>query len=288
MLHGPAARPASSAPAQRRRAHLHRGDARRVQHGRAGRLRRSAAAQGQSALVLPKTLDEKAAFDTCFDQFFSFRDHSPLPPADRADDDRSRRDDRRTRRQRSRQRRRGRVARNRQANDRPSATSQASARRVDATDATQRGHRSARRNVGAAVLARPTADARAIPIEINIAINGRRPAVNVHEIELFTQKGVYTRRIMEAMGHRGSAAGNPRAARQRRDARSPPGAGSGRRRDWLRERVRDYVEHQFLLHADVTGRRLRESLLRDVRLSIARAAPSPADSGHSCCAWHGS
>jgi uncharacterized protein with von Willebrand factor type A (vWA) domain len=39
------------------------------------------------------------------------------------------------------------------------------------------------------------------------------------------------------------------------------------RRDWLRERVRDYVEHQFLLHADVTGRRLREDLLRTVRLS---------------------
>ena len=31
-------------------------------------------------LVLPKTLDEKAAFDTCFDQFFSFRSHSDLPP----------------------------------------------------------------------------------------------------------------------------------------------------------------------------------------------------------------
>jgi uncharacterized protein with von Willebrand factor type A (vWA) domain len=42
----------------------------------------------------------------------------------------------------------------------------------------------------------------------------------------------------------------------------------GRRTDWLRERVRDYVEHQFLLHADVTGRRLRESLLRNLRLSI--------------------
>src|SRR5688572_18622230 len=33
------------------------------------------------ALVLPKTLDEKAAFDTCFDQFFSFGDRlsRPLP-----------------------------------------------------------------------------------------------------------------------------------------------------------------------------------------------------------------
>jgi uncharacterized protein with von Willebrand factor type A (vWA) domain len=40
-----------------------------------------------------------------------------------------------------------------------------------------------------------------------------------------------------------------------------------RRRDWLREEVRAFVEHQFLLHADVTGRRVREDLLRTVRLS---------------------
>jgi len=40
-----------------------------------------------------------------------------------------------------------------------------------------------------------------------------------------------------------------------------------KRRDWLREQVRDYVERQFLLHADATGRRLREELLRKVKLS---------------------
>jgi uncharacterized protein with von Willebrand factor type A (vWA) domain len=55
-------------------------------------------------------------------------------------------------------------------------------------------------------------------------------------------------------------------------ARSDPaerrlGLELARRRDWLRERVREFVEQQFLLHADVTGRRLREDLLRDVRLS---------------------
>ena len=34
------------------------------------------------SLVLPKTLDEKAAFDTCFDQFFSFGERASLPTAD--------------------------------------------------------------------------------------------------------------------------------------------------------------------------------------------------------------
>ena len=39
------------------------------------------------------------------------------------------------------------------------------------------------------------------------------------------------------------------------------------RRDFLREQVRDYVEQQFLLNADVSGKRLREELLRKVKLS---------------------
>lgn len=104
-------------------------------------------------------------------------------------------------------------------------------------------------------------------IEIDIAINAAGEQVKIHEIEVFTQKGVYTRRIMDAMGQ---------AQLQNEIAgltQSPAPGGRrlaqdlSRRRDWLRERVRDYVERQFLLHADVTGKRLREDLLRNVRLS---------------------
>src|ERR687891_245779 len=39
------------------------------------------------ALVLPKTMDEKAAFDTCFDQFFSFGDRSSFAPPPNAAND---------------------------------------------------------------------------------------------------------------------------------------------------------------------------------------------------------
>ena len=38
-------------------------------------------------------------------------------------------------------------------------------------------------------------------------------------------------------------------------------------KETLREQVRDYVEKQFLLHADETGRELREELLKKVKLS---------------------
>jgi len=38
-------------------------------------------------------------------------------------------------------------------------------------------------------------------------------------------------------------------------------------RDHLREQVRDYVEKQFFLHADESGKQLREELLKKVKLS---------------------
>jgi hypothetical protein len=90
--------------------------------------------------------------------------------------------------------------------------------------------------------------------------------VNAHEIRVCTRKG-YTRRIMDAMGHGELQQEITRLADSAAVPERRRAVDLTHRRDWLRERVRDYVEHQFLLHADVTGRRLREDMLRDVRLS---------------------
>lgn len=91
--------------------------------------------------------------------------------------------------------------------------------------------------------------------------------VEVNQIVVFTQKGLYTRKIMDAMGLKGlqdeitelqEAGGRPenRLAGKLKTAR-----------DYLREQVRDYVEKQFFLHADETGKELREELLKKVKLS---------------------
>jgi len=102
-------------------------------------------------------------------------------------------------------------------------------------------------------------------LAISIAEAGR--AVEVNQIVVFTQKGLYTRKIMDHMGLRelqdeigelqalGGNAQNNLAGRLKKA------------RDLLRERVRDYVERQFFLHADETGKQLREELLRKVKLS---------------------
>ena len=103
--------------------------------------------------------------------------------------------------------------------------------------------------------------------ELSMAMASAAEAVNLKEIQVFTQKGLYTRRIMEQMGLNDLS----REITSLRQSRSTPARRLGqelkKRREWLREQVRDYVEQQFLLHADATGRRLREDLLRKVKLS---------------------
>ena len=92
-------------------------------------------------------------------------------------------------------------------------------------------------------------------------------AINLREIQIFTQKGLYARRIMD---HMGLPDLNREISDLRTDSRVPArrlGQQLKQRRDFLREQVRDYVEQQFMLNADVSGKRLREEMLRSVKLS---------------------
>jgi uncharacterized protein len=210
------------------------------------------------ALVLPKTVDEKAAFDTCFDQFFSFRSHSELRPPEATESDAAQLNDAGGNGEIGG----GGESQGTGGKSDPGGEERASAQQSKTpAEAYEEGEISSPQSALGQLLTRANS------MEINIAINTAGQQVKVHEIEMFTQKGVYTRRILDAMGNAelqqeiltlAASVSFP----DRRLAQD-----LGHRRDWLRERVRDYVEHQFLLHADVNGRRLRESLLRDVRLS---------------------
>jgi uncharacterized protein with von Willebrand factor type A (vWA) domain len=203
------------------------------------------------ALTLPKTLDEKAAFDTCFDQFFSLREHQLTPPATVADGEEAADA---TAPGQSGQAGQGQAGSGGESQGQSTGNAQT-------TGMPDAGAMSEPRSVLGQLLVRGNA------AEITAAINAAGNEVKVHEIEVFTQKSVYTRRIMDAMGHAElqqeiTTLGASAMIEDRRLAYDLT-----RRRDWLRERVRDFIERQFLLHADVTGRRLREDMLRTVRLS---------------------
>lgn len=100
---------------------------------------------------------------------------------------------------------------------------------------------------------------------ISLSEAGRR--VEVNQIVVFTQKGLYTRKIMDAMGLKPlqdeitQLQGD--GGRPERNLAKKLKQG----RDRLRDQVRDYVEKQFFLHADESGKQLREELLKKVKLS---------------------
>jgi uncharacterized protein len=212
------------------------------------------------SLVLPKTADEKESFNECFDSFFSFKKFDSDPPAADAAND---------------------ASEGGEQSESDAGDGEQNADNKGAGGGTGGGRKkSKRRNVaeeededlGPGEMSEPTSNLGKLLIagartDLAMAMASAAEAVNLKEIQVFTQKGLYTRRIMEAMGLNELA----REISSLRQSRSVPERRLGQelknRREWLREQVRDYVEQQFLLHADATGRRLREDLLRKVKLS---------------------
>lgn len=84
--------------------------------------------------------------------------------------------------------------------------------------------------------------------------------VQVEQMQFFTQKGLYTQRMLEIMGQSDLKAEMEALA-------APEQALLEGRLSELRGQVRDYVERQFLLHADSTGSRLRAELFMKVKLA---------------------
>lgn len=206
------------------------------------------------SLVLPKTLDEKAIFDTCFDQFFAARENKPIEAFDAEGTQGS---------QGNANEEGPKQGSGTGAGGRAHGTEESTITEQQPSAAvanTPPDPSSARSPLGQMLL-------RGNRVEIGVEINNAGRQVGIERIEIFTQKGVYSRRILEAMGllDLQSEISELEASADPTDRRR--GHELGRRRDWLREEVRAYVEQQFLLHADVAGRRVRDDLLRTVRLS---------------------
>ena len=217
-------------------------------------------------LVLPKTQDEKLAFDECFDAYFSPPDLNNEPEAGESAQDSSPEEQSAAAGQADGGG--GGDAVGGQPSEPGSATPttgdsnplDGDGSPADGTTSATSGSTQVRSELGQLLLNNDRA-------ELNLRLVEAADAVGLSEIQLFTQKGLYTRRIMDAMGQGPlqedikelEASGDATAERLAQRLRGS--------RDRLREQVRDYVEQQFLLHADADGRQLREDLLRKVKLS---------------------
>jgi uncharacterized protein with von Willebrand factor type A (vWA) domain len=214
------------------------------------------------SIVLPKTPDEKEAFSSCFDSFFAFKtvERSESPSTDSSESDSG------------------------GESEGDSGEGSESAEAAEGRGAGGgKGGRKAKKAKGATAaepeedlgpgeMSEPTSTLGRLlmtgaRVDLSMAMSAAGTQVKIQDIQVFTQKGLYTRRIMEAMGlgELQQEIGTLRQSRATPERRL--GQELTRRREWLREQVRDYVEQQFLLHADATGRRLREDLLRKVKLS---------------------
>ena len=210
------------------------------------------------SLMLPKTIDEKDTFENTFDQFFTFEDVSTASTSGQIEGEGE--------------------------GDAEGGGQGMGGEGAGAGGGTGSGGSKNKKNkffdteqedeedLGPGEMATPHSplgqlimqDSR---IELTVQMADAAKVAKLEEIQVFTQKGLYTRKIMEEMG----LADLQREINDLKASHIVPERRLGqelkKRRDWLREQVRDYVERQFLLHADASGHRLREELLRKVKLS---------------------
>ena len=97
------------------------------------------------------------------------------------------------------------------------------------------------------------------------AMDRAATAVDLARMSMFTQRGLYLRRMLDAMGV--SELERELAARDDEQA-----AGIAARLDALRAATKDHVWRRFELHGDASGERLRERALRRVRLDALEHA----------------
>ena len=216
------------------------------------------------ALVLPKTADEKDTYDTTFEQFFRFAEVSGQSATGAQVESEGEEGDGGGEGQGQGDGQGGSAGQTKLSNSKRKS-------RPRFSDVNEE-EKEQEEDLGTGELSTPVSslgkllmkDSR---VELSVQMADAAKEVSLDDIQVFTQKGLYTRRIMDQMGlpdllKEISALKQSFNLPDRRLAQELK-----QRQEFLREQVRDYVERQFLLHADATGMRLREELLRKIKLS---------------------
>jgi uncharacterized protein with von Willebrand factor type A (vWA) domain len=99
--------------------------------------------------------------------------------------------------------------------------------------------------------------------ELTVSIGQAAASAGLQNIQMFTQKGQFTRKILDAMGE--DQLRNMVIELER--SGSPALVELQRYRDSLREQVRDYVEREYLLHAQGRNRQFMDEILSNTRLN---------------------
>lgn len=194
--------------------------------------------------VLAKSEDEKQAFAETFDTYFSFEQFKERPQAANENDERD------------------------------SQQSEEDGGDGEGGDPSQSGSASMPGSGGMG--GEPQGDAspsnmdlaglleRGDQAELQIALAEGARQARLNRIRLFTQRGMFTRRIMENMGLDGL---NDEIERREASGNTEGAVRLTQAREELRGQVRDYVEKQLEIFTANSGRQLREEVLAQMRLS---------------------
>ena len=212
------------------------------------------------AAVLAKSADEAEAFDACFEQFFRFDDFSGVAPNTTVED--TAQDEAELEQQIAPGEGRGGGGGGTggEAVDEPNTAANDDTQPQTGASIPGPSFGSASSPLGRQLMA----DDRTA---LAVAISQAARAHALEDIKVFTQQGLYTRRILDSMGR--SALMDEILAREADSAAGDRALGAELRRRYeqLRAHVRDHVERQFVLHADAQGDRLREQMLYRARLA---------------------
>lgn len=200
-------------------------------------------------LILAKSPEEKALFDTCFDRFFSFRQFRPEPglrerttPDDRPDAD----DETEPTRNAERESDDSRSGRRKRRRSRGKATGPAQAHHT-----ARLGH----------LIVEGEQD------QLAVLMMQAARAVKLEKIRTLRERSLYARRILVHMG-----LGQLEAEIDRLGGRADPLSRQTAERliaakAWITEQVRDFVEEQYLLIVDGSGNRFLKDAVSQSRLT---------------------
>ena len=102
--------------------------------------------------------------------------------------------------------------------------------------------------------------------DLDLQISKAGEEVEIREIKYFTQRSVFSRKILEAMG---VSEIEEYLSRLNLDKTEEPSEEEKMLRSQLanlREKVSNYVQQQFLLHGDVSGEQLREQVFKSMNM----------------------
>ena len=201
------------------------------------------------AQVMAKTIEEQESFERCFDEFFSYQINPDLNPEDALNEE----DDEPEASQNT-----DGSPDNAPANDDAGSPSPASGGGEGG------GGFSGEQSEGNATAPLLDLLEQNDRTELTMAMTAAANAANLRNIVLMTQRGLYTRRIMEGMG---LDQVNKEITRRNQEGDAEGADRLSGRLELLFDAVRDMVERQLALTSSGKAKQFRQDILKNVRLS---------------------